>query len=254
MQGENSIAHLSGDALQLWLAVQRGQVAEARRLLPRFTKRQLGAVADGGGTSLLRLAVTTRDEEAAAALCEALLAAGAAVDARASSQETPLVVAASFGRPRIVRQLLQARANPHLVDEDMQTPLAIVRQAAASPLAALMAGGRADHAEFVRVLQEAESATRPLSRQAKAEEGCGHCHTTDAKLLRCTRCTLAWYSARNARRPHGKPTSSGATLRGSCAHSWRRRQTPASQSCTGPRLWGCWQTGQTWTCAALQSS
>lgn len=41
-----------------------------------------------------------------------------------------------------------------------------------------------------------ENATRPLSRQAKSSEGCGHCHAKGVKLLTCSHCTLAWYCSR----------------------------------------------------------
>ncbi len=93
------------------------------------------------------------DEEAAAALTTALLAAKAPVNARASDKETPLVVAASMGRPRIVSLLLEGGAKPHLTDNDMATPLTIAQQAAGSPceaLATALTGCKVDYKECVR--------------------------------------------------------------------------------------------------------
>lgn len=93
------------------------------------------------------------DEEAAAALTTALLAAKAPVNARASDKETPLVVAASMGRPRVVSLLLEGGANPHLTDNDMATPLTIAQQAASSLCEALvtaLTGCKVDYKECVR--------------------------------------------------------------------------------------------------------
>ena len=92
-----------------------------------------GSMMGGGGMP--------RQPCARAPVLQALLKAGAKVDATDSDGWTPLRGAASEGHARVVEALLRARASPAIKDHNGKTPLAVAQ-----------AKG---HADVVKLLRDA---------------------------------------------------------------------------------------------------
>eukprot|EP00887_Chlorella_sp_A99_P001703 scaffold8.g1703.t1 len=173
MCGPDQLAHLRPAERLLAEAVARGDVASLPELLAGVG--DVAAVCDSDGVGMVERA------------CLQALQDGEEVAVR----------------------MCQRGANPLLADSLGRTPLQLAEGAEEQgpELRLLLPPGsplKSDYPACVRLLRAAcATSSAPLSRAAKAAEGCGGCSATQ-DLKRCARCELRWYCSSSCQRSDWK--------------------------------------------------
>jgi len=159
------------------LLLERGADANAREA--RFGFTPLHVLACPGCASIVRglhpraaSRPRTGQQENAGALCALLIEAGAEVDAPASFNRTPLLLAAMGGHPAVARQLLAAGADLGVRDDLRMTVLHYAAYGGRGELVELLLGQGAD------LEAQAELAFTPLHTAAER----GHTGAVEALL------------------------------------------------------------------------
>lgn len=116
----------------LMMAALKGHLPQARRLIARR------AEVNKPGWTPLHYAATS-DTPASAAMVRLLLEHHAYIDAESPNRSTPLMMAAHYGSPAVVRLLLEEGADPLLRNEQGLTALDFAQRAERAEAAALIA-------------------------------------------------------------------------------------------------------------------
>lgn len=149
----------SGDT-PLMLAVYNGKAEAANALLAG------GAQINQEGWTPLHYAVFAEQAD----MVNLLLSKGAQVDARAPNQQTALMLAAKNGNIVIARQLLSAKADASLTDQNGETALTLAREQNNSNLVRLIEQPSAAIAAPVKATPKSAPAPVPASPARKSQD------------------------------------------------------------------------------------